>query len=115
MIIVDDCETNCRILRTFCEANGFEVLITLYSADDILEEYEHRKPDVIIMDYFMSGKDGITATKELTTKYPEAKVVLFSAMGLWDDQTRAKESGAIGFIQKPLYMNLMNFIRELDI
>lgn len=115
MIIVDDCVSNCRILNEFCKANGFEVLAILNSSENVVAEYERRKPDVIIMDYLMPEKDGITTTKELTAKYPDAKVVLFSAVGFWDTQAHAKDSGAVGYIQKPFYIELMNFIKGLEI
>lgn len=57
-------------------------------------------PDVVLMDVNVPVVDGITATRELTTRVPQAAVVMLS---LHDDQEtidRALAAGAVAFVTK---------------
>ena len=112
---MDDCEANRRIVTEYCTGNGINVLAALDSATDIIQEYERLSPDVVIMDYLLPGKDGFTATRKLITKYPKAKVVIFTAAGFFDDMKKAEESGAIGFVQKPFSSDLIKLLKGMDI
>ena len=57
-------------------------------------------PDVVLMDVNLPVVDGITATRELTARVPQAAVVILS---LHDDQEtidRARAAGAVAFVGK---------------
>jgi LuxR family maltose regulon positive regulatory protein len=57
-------------------------------------------PDVVLMDVNLPKVDGITATRQLATRVPQAGVVILS---LHDDQRtidRALAAGAIAFVAK---------------
>ena len=59
-----------------------------------------RKPDVIIMDVRMPGKDGLQAAKEITTEVPEYSVLMFTAYAERSLLSRGLEAGAKGYILK---------------
>jgi len=59
-----------------------------------------RKPDVIIMDVRMPGKDGLQAAKEITTEVPESSVLMFTAYAERSLLSRGLEAGAKGYILK---------------
>ena len=65
-----------------------------------MELAERRKPDVVIMDVRMPGMDGLEATKLLTQKVPDAKVLIFTAYSERSLLGRGLESGAKGYILK---------------
>ena len=65
-----------------------------------VEMAERRKPDVIIMDVRMPGMDGLEATKILTEKVPDSKVLIFTAYSERSLLGRGLESGAKGYILK---------------
>jgi NarL family two-component system response regulator LiaR len=58
------------------------------------------RPDVILMDLVMPGKDGIQATREIRSRYPHAQVIALTSFQ--DDQSvrGALEAGAIGYLLK---------------
>jgi DNA-binding NarL/FixJ family response regulator len=65
-----------------------------------VELAERRKPDVVIMDVRMPGMDGLEATKLLTERVPESKVLIFTAYSERSLLGRGLESGAKGYILK---------------
>ncbi len=71
--------------------NGLEAVST----------YESLKPDVVLMDIVMPDMDGIAAAKEITSKHPEARIIMCTSMGQEGKVKKAIEAGARGYIVKP--------------
>lgn len=72
-------------------------------ADDglqALHEARRLKPDLVLMDIYMPGCDGITATRLIRQEMPAAKVVILTVSE--DDQNlfAAIKSGAQGYLMK---------------
>ncbi len=58
------------------------------------------KPDIILMDLVMNEMDGIQATKEIITDWPEAKIIIVTSF-LDDDKVYpALEAGATSYMLK---------------
>ena len=73
-----------------------------------------RKPDVIIMDVRMPGKDGLQAAKEITTEVPESSVLMFTAYAERSLLSRGLEAGAKGYILKePPHQTLLRAIQKV--
>ena len=60
---------------------------------------EHR-PDVLLMDIRMPGKDGLTATEELMAHKDAPRVVILTTFDSDDAVLRALAAGAAGFLLK---------------
>jgi two-component system response regulator DegU len=67
---------------------------------DALAAYERHRPDWVFMDIEMERTDGLTATRDITRAYPEAKVLIVSKHD--DEQLRAaaRAAGARGYVLK---------------
>ena len=63
--------------------------------------YEAMRPDVVVMDVTLPGIDGLTATRELTSRHP-AKILMLSAHAVHDYVSRAFAYGTTGYALKSL-------------
>ena len=70
-------------------------------------------PDVVLMDIAMPQKNGITATQELHTMFPQIAVIVLSMYDDASTQERAERAGAIAFVPKRVPTDmLMAMIRQ---
>ena len=100
-LIVDDHEVVREGLRlSLSRAPHIRVVGEASDGASAVEMAERRKPDVVIMDVRMPGMDGLEATKLLTERVPESKVLIFTAYSERSLLGRGLESGAKGYILK---------------
>lgn len=62
--------------------------------------YAQTKPDLVLMDLRMPVKDGIQATKDIRTRFPEARVLMLTTFDGDTDIHRAIQAGAQGYVLK---------------
>ncbi len=77
-----------------------EVVAQAKNGDEAVAMALKTRPDVVIMDLRMPGKDGAEATLELHNDLPSAKVLVLTSFGEADGVAHALESGAAGAITK---------------
>ena len=100
ILIVDDDESILDAVSLVLEEEGYNVAVTT-KGDEIFEKVKNFKPDAILLDVLMSGKDGREICKKLKEdeKTKQIPVIMISA------HPSAKESvlscGANAFLAKP--------------
>ena len=99
-IIVDDATVMRMRLRDILQAR-YEVVGEAENGARALELYTQLKPDFVTMDITMAEMNGMEALKGIVTKFPDAKVVMVSAMGQKTMVFEALSQGAKDFIIKP--------------
>jgi DNA-binding NarL/FixJ family response regulator len=57
-------------------------------------------PDVVLMDLQMPEMDGVTATGEITRRFPQVRVVILTSFGETERVHAALEKGASGYLLK---------------
>ncbi|NOZ82465.1 MAG: response regulator, partial [Euryarchaeota archaeon] len=67
VMVVDDNEEIAKLVSLILSRDGHEVEIAL-SGEEALEKLESFSPDIILMDYFMPGKDGAQVSKEIHSR-----------------------------------------------
>jgi CheY-like chemotaxis protein len=65
-----------------------------------LEVYRRNKPDWVLMDIVMKQMDGITATKQITSTFPDAKIIIVTDYDDKELRIRAKSAGALYYVLK---------------
>jgi len=81
---------------------GFEVVGEAENGDEAFQKAQELAPDIVLMDIYMPGCDGITATRRITTHLPQTKVVVLTVSEDDENLFRAIESGAYGYLLKKL-------------
>lgn len=71
------------------------------NADDAFARVKENQPDLVVMDYNMPGKDGITLASELRDFDSSLRVAVISANQQVEVVNRARAAGAV-FLPKPL-------------
>lgn len=100
ILLVDDAafmRMRCAKLLT---ENGYEVN-EAENGQEAISKYQSYQPDLVLMDITMPVMDGITATREIKTLDPNAKVVMVSALGQQTMVIEAIKAGAKDFVVKP--------------
>ena len=101
VLIVDDAAFMRMMLKDILTKNGIEVAGEAVNGLDAVEKYKELLPDIVTMDITMPEKDGISAVKEIRAAYPQAKIIMCSAMGQQPMVLEAIQAGAKDFIVKP--------------
>lgn len=63
-MVVDDEVYVCRALRKSLEDMSFNV-VEAYDGDEALAVYRQERPEVVLLDVLMPGKDGLEVLREL--------------------------------------------------
>jgi two-component system response regulator GlrR len=101
ILLVDDDPGLLRLLSIRLRAEGYEVE-AVESAHKALATLNRFSPDLVITDLRMDDMDGIGLLKELQTRSPGLRVVIITAHGTIPDAVLATQSGAFGFLTKPV-------------
>ncbi len=101
ILLVDDDPGLLRLLSIRLRAEGYEVE-AVESAHKALATLGRFAPDLVITDLRMDKMDGIGLLKELQTRSPGLRVVIITAHGTIPDAVVATQSGAFGFLTKPV-------------
>ncbi|MBM2842692.1 MAG: phoP, partial [Anaerolineales bacterium] len=83
VLVVDNDATTVSLLRILLELDGHTVL-DCGLAFDVLEMVSREKPDLILMDVFLSGGDGVALLRQIRAEPATARlpVVMTSGMEL---------------------------------
>ena len=102
LVVVDDNKVFRDALRSFLEKQpDLEVVAEAENGLVGVEKVQEFKPDVVLMDISMPLLNGIDATRMITSKFPEIKVIVLS---VYDNEAgfsqKAYEAGAFHYFSK---------------
>jgi DNA-binding NtrC family response regulator len=104
VFLVDDDPMLLDMLKDHLEKN-MNVTITAFSkGEDCLRNIEHQ-PDLVVLDYNLSGVDktarnGIEILKEIKSKFPKMHVVILSGQDKIDVAVETMKHGAYDYVVK---------------
>jgi two-component system nitrogen regulation response regulator NtrX len=101
ILAVDDESTILQSLSGILSDEGFEVL-TASNGYEALKIIEAESPDLVLLDIWMPGIDGIETLQEIKRTNPFLQVIIISGHGTIETAVKATKLGAHDFIEKPL-------------
>ena len=103
ILVVEDNETNLRLIQYLLEARGCEVR-TATKAGEVFEVLHTFHPRLILMDLQLPGVDGYQLTRLLKANpaVTGVPIVALTAYAMKGDEEKALAAGCDGYITKPI-------------
>jgi two-component system nitrate/nitrite response regulator NarL len=99
--IVDDHPMVAQGLRTILESyDDIEVIASLSSGQEIIEQVEGLQPDVILLDLNMPGIGGLSTTEIILERRPATRILILSMHDSPEYISSALSHGAVGYVLK---------------
>jgi hypothetical protein len=116
IMIVDDVEVNCRLVRSILDNNGYRSL-SVSSGEEAIEKFRKESPDLILMDIQLTGMDGTEAMKQIRRESSrDLPILALTAHAMEGDREKFIIEGFDGYIPKPInvttLMNNIHFFLE---
>jgi len=101
VLVVDDQNLTHRLMETYLKPEK-EIRIVGFAENgqDAIEQIRSLQPDIVLMDIEMPKMDGLAATKIITQKFPNSKVLILTVHDNEQNLSRAIENGAKGYLLK---------------
>lgn len=104
ILLVDDDPGVLELLKRLLSDDNGLALDTACGGYEACIKIGATRPDLIVVDLFMPGFDGFSVIREVRAN-PEtrnAKILVLSGYGSEENRRRARETGADGFLEKPV-------------
>ena len=112
VLIVDDSTFLAKQIKDFMEKQmSFEVVGLGKDGNEAIALYKELKPDLVTMDLTMPNKDGQEAIKEIMEEFPDATIMVVSAVR-GSAMLECMKLGAKGYVEKPLKFADPNFVED---
>jgi two-component system nitrogen regulation response regulator NtrX len=101
ILIIDDERSICDSLQGVLEDEGYQAT-TVQSGEAGLEMISKKAFDVVLLDVWLPGIDGLEALEKIKESEDAPEVIMISGHGTIETAVRATKLGAYDFLEKPL-------------
>jgi two-component system response regulator DegU len=110
VLIVDDDRTVREMLKRLLKDIA-EIVGECDDGSESLGAYQRLRPDWVLMDLQMKQVDGLTATRQILTADPEAKILMVTIHNDESLLKAAREAGVRGYVPKENLLELRRWLR----
>jgi two-component system, OmpR family, response regulator len=103
ILVVDDEEEICEIVRQYLESEGFRVT-SAEGGVAMRRVLAQESVSLVIMDLILPGEDGLTLARELREKSPQIGILILTGRGETVDRIIGLEMGADDYLSKPFHL-----------
>jgi DNA-binding response OmpR family regulator len=100
ILIVEDDRRLAGLIRDYLQQQGYHAAVER-RGDRAAQRILHERPELVILDLMLPGKDGLTVLKEVRADY-EGAVLILTAREDDMDQVAGLEIGADDYVKKPV-------------
>ena len=103
ILIVDDTPTNLEVLVDYFADNRFDPFVAT-DGESALEQINHARPDIILLDVKMPGIDGFETCRRLkaSKETEDIPVIFMTALSDTVDKVKGFTLGAVDYVTKPI-------------
>ena len=101
VLIVEDEPVLARNIQLYLDREGISAQ-TAGSAEEAWERLEQARPDVVVLDHNLPGRDGLSTLKALRERDPQLPVVMTTGHGSEQVAVEAMKAGAFDYLVKPV-------------
>ena len=80
---------------------GWSVVAEAHNGYEAIAKYRQYRPDLVVMDINTPELDGLSALQQIKEQFPDAKILMCTALGTPDNLKSALALGAADFVVKP--------------
>lgn len=111
ILVVDDEENVRRSIAGVLQDEGYQVDLAA-SGEECLDRFDINAIDLVLLDIWLPGKDGIEVLKELKKIQPSMYVIMISGHGTIETAVQATKLGAFDFIEKPISLDKLVLVLQ---
>ena len=103
ILLVDDSKTELHFLSDLLSRRGYQVR-TAENGEDAMRRLAEDKPDLILMDVVMPGRNGFQLTRSITRdeRFANVPVIMCTSKNQETDKVWGMRQGARDYIVKPV-------------
>jgi DNA-binding response OmpR family regulator len=98
-MLVEDDASMMYLLKTLLSMEGYKV-VTLDISDDVISKARSEKPEVILMDVHLGGKNGVDVLTSIRKEADLKDIVVIMSSGM-NMEYECRDAGANAFLLKP--------------
>jgi len=106
ILVVDDDLDMCQIISDILKEEGYSVNSS-YNGEDALIKIKKNHYDLIVLDYKLNEMSGLIILEKALQMIPSLKIIMISAFGSDSNKAKARELGALDFIDKPFDIKIL--------
>ena len=113
ILIADDNEQMRRMIKALVS----DLTETIYECSDGAEAvaaYAEHRPDWVLMDIKMKRLDGLSAARQIRSRFPDARIVIVTNYDDAELRKRAIEAGALEYVIKERMVELRRIVADGD-
>ena len=113
MVVADD-EPHMRVyLRSLAKSISAKIVGEASNGEEAVRLFRENRPDVLLLDLNMPVKSGEEAMGEILAEFPDAKIIVLSAVADREIVGKCCDIGAVNFILKDCpFTEMVNIVKE---
>lgn len=113
VLLIDDNDRIRALTRALLEQSGCCAVVgEAENGEEAVSAVGEHRPDVVVMDWQMPGRDGVWATRQLNVIFPHVDVVAYTSEVNDELRRRFAEAGAVALFGKGDLAQLIDWLIE---